>query len=233
MNDPEISVVIPAWNEQAYVREALASVSDQHPAPGTVEAIVVDNGSTDRTDEVARAFGSSCSDLVVRVIRDGERGRARAKNLGARAARGLVLLFLDADSRMGAGLVDAVHARIARGERAASIRVIADETGDALDRAFFAFLEWGKALFGIRAQMSFCERALFEEVGGFPDLEIGEDRELLMRIARRGVPVGHVDEAHIATSPRRLHARPLRMGVVTTFGRWALAHAGIGRDWPY
>ncbi|MDE3192927.1 MAG: hypothetical protein KGN00_04495 [Chloroflexota bacterium] len=116
---------------------------------------------------------------------------------------------------------------------AASIRIVADASGDALDRAFFAFLEWGKALFGIRAQMSFCERALFDEVGGFPEIEIGEDREMLLRAARRGVTVGHVDEAHVATSPRRLRSLPLRLGMVTTFGRWALAHAGIGRGWPY
>ncbi len=226
-------MVIPAWNEEAYLAAALASVRGQGAPPGTIEVIVVDNGSTDGTVEVARDFARASPEPRVRVVLDGERGRARAKNVGARAARGRVLLFLDADSRMGPGLVDAVLRRVACGERAASIRIVADGTGDGADRVFFAFLEWGKSLFGIRAQMSFCERALFEDVGGFPDLEIGEDREMLVRVARRGIRVGHVDEAHVETSPRRLHSLPLRLGIVTTFGRWALAHAGIGRHWPY
>lgn len=233
MAEPEISVVIPAWNEEAYVARALASVRDQLPGPASLEAIVVDNGSTDRTSELARAFAATCPEVAIRIVREPWRARARAKNVGAAVAHGRVLVVLDADSRMGPGLAAAIVGRVRRGERAASIRVLADETSDLLDRGFFGLIERGKALFGIRAQMSFCERALFDALGGFPELQIGEDRELLVRAARSGVAVGHVDEAHIATSPRRLHALPLHLGVVTMFGRWALAHAGIGRDWRY
>ena len=45
--------------------------------------------------------------------------------------------------------------------------------------------------------------------------------------------VGHLADAWIATSPRRLHRGPLRIGMLTMFGRWALGNFGIGRRWPY
>lgn len=75
---------------------------------------------------------------------------------------------------------------------------------------------------------------LFLDEGGFDErLRQAEDRDLLVRLQRRGVVVGHVGETWIATSPRRLHALPLRLGIVSTLGRCALGHAGIARRWRY
>jgi hypothetical protein len=144
-----------------------------------------------------------------------------------------VLLFLDADSQAECHLVERTLARAARGEVAASIRVVAD-CPDRLDRGFFALMEWGKEHFGIRAQMFFCDRALFLAQGGFDEaLEIAEDIVFLRRLQRAGHNVGYLRESWISTSPRRLHALPLRMGVLLTFARWALADLSIGRRWRY
>ena len=228
-----LSVILPARNEALLVGNALRSIAAQQGGTAAIEAIVVDNASTDGTAAAVEEAARSLPDLAIRVVTDPLSGVARAKNLGARAARGVSLLFLDADSRMSPGLVARVLARRADGERAASIRVIADSS-DTLDRAFFGLMEWGKQLFGIRANMSWVDRELFERVGGFDErLNQAEDLDLLTRIRRSGVPVGHVSEAWIATSPRRLHEGPLRIGLVAMFGRWALGNFGIGRRWPY
>ena len=78
------------------------------------------------------------------------------------------------------------------------------------------------------------ERELFLDAGGFNEtLKQAEDRDLLVRLQRRGIAVGHVSETWIATSPRRLHALPFRLAILTTFWRWTLGQAGIGRRWPY
>ena len=53
------------------------------------------------------------------------------------------------------------------------------------------------------------------------------------RLRSNGVPLGHISDQAIATSPRRLRNLPLRMAMVTTLARWALGHAGVGRSWPY
>jgi hypothetical protein len=122
---------------------------------------------------------------------------------------------------------------VGRGYRAGSIKIVADST-DWLDRGFFGLIEWGKGLFGIHANMLYCERELFSRSGGFgEEIRLAEDLEFLLRLERQGVRVGHVKDACIATSPRRLHELPFRLGIVTTFGRWALAHIGIGRRWRY
>jgi glycosyltransferase involved in cell wall biosynthesis len=233
MREPEVSFVIPARNETAYVAAALESVAHQDWPLQEVEAVVVDNGSSDGTAQVVEAFCRRHPTLAVRLVAEPVRGRGRAKNAGARAARGRWLVFLDADSAASPNLVRAVLERARQGYPAGSIRVVADSP-DRLERGFFALLEWGKQRFGIRAQMFYCRRDLFSQLGGFhEELEIAEDLDFLRRLQRAGVPTCHVTEAHIATSPRRLRALPLRLGILFTFCRWALAHVGIGRRWPY
>jgi hypothetical protein len=52
-------------------------------------------------------------------------------------------------------------------------------------------------------------------------------------LLRSGVDVCHLSSSWIATSTRRLHSAPLRLGLIATFSRWAAAQAGIGRRWRY
>jgi glycosyltransferase involved in cell wall biosynthesis len=233
MADIDVSVVIPAYDEQEFVAAALRSVAEQTIPASRIEVIVVANGCTDRTSEVAICFAAKNPQLFVRLIEEPEAGVSRAKNIGAASARGDVLIFLDADSRMAPDLAERILERIGRGERAASIKMTADTT-DLLDRGFFNLIEYGKRLVRVRANMLYCTRAVFLSAAGFnEDLHHAEDLDLLTRLKRRGVAVGHVSESWIATSPRRLHSLPLRLGMVTTLGRWGLGNFGIGRRWSY
>jgi glycosyltransferase involved in cell wall biosynthesis len=83
-----VSVVIPAYNAERFLADAIRSVEAQDHEP--VETIVVDDGSTDRTVEVARSLG-------VRCLRQANRGHAAARNAGLGLARGELVAFLDAD----------------------------------------------------------------------------------------------------------------------------------------
>jgi glycosyltransferase involved in cell wall biosynthesis len=85
-----ISVVIPVRNSAAHLTRALAALAASTVRP--LEVVVVDDGSTDGSSDVARSGGA----LVV-CVPDGPRGPAGARNLGARHAKGDVLFFLDAD----------------------------------------------------------------------------------------------------------------------------------------
>jgi glycosyltransferase involved in cell wall biosynthesis len=233
---PDISVVLPARNEAKLLPAALASIADQTFPADRIEAIVVSNGSTDGTDEVARTIGSELAangGPRVTVLRSEAAGISLAKNLGVAAARGARLVFMDADSRMSPTLLATVEARASGGEEAASIRIVADGD-DPIDHAFFWVIENGKRLVRTRANMFWCQRALFERLDGFDEtLHHAEDLDLLLRARRSGVRVGHIHGEWIATSPRRLHRGPLRLGMFTMLGRWALGSAGIGRRWPY
>ncbi len=232
IKDFDLSVVIPARNEEAYIRNALDSVLAQTWPLVRLQAVVVDNASVDATADVVRQFADEHPELDVQLAVELQPGTGHARNVGARTATGRYLLFLDADSRLAPDLVQAILTRDPV-YPAASIKIIADGN-DRLNRAFFDLLEFGKVLFRIRAQMFYCERQLFLAHHGFDEnLQVAEDKEFLQRLLRAGVEVGHLSESWIATSTRRLDAAPFRLGLVATFSRWAAAQAGIGRRWRY
>jgi len=88
--DDAVSVIIPSYQCAAYLGRALASVAAQTQAP--LETIVVDDGSTDDTEAVARGAGAG-----VRYLRQDHAGLSTARNRGVTEARGRFLAFLDAD----------------------------------------------------------------------------------------------------------------------------------------
>lgn len=92
MTVPLLSVVVPAYRCAPYLRQCLQGLQASDLPRTSWELLVVDDGSPDDTADVANGV----ADLVLRVP-DGPRGPAHARNLGARAATGAVLLFVDAD----------------------------------------------------------------------------------------------------------------------------------------
>ena len=95
---PAVSVIVPAKNAAAYIGEAIDSALLQG---GVSEIIVVDDGSTDGTEAIVRAF----SDPRLRLMRNEGSGVSAARNLGVGNARGDWLVFLDADDRLRPGAI--------------------------------------------------------------------------------------------------------------------------------
>jgi len=96
-----VSAIIPVFNAADHLRSCLASLA-QWPA-GPLELIVVDDGSTDESAEVARSFGATV------LSTGGRKGPARARNIGARAAKGEILLFVDSDVCVHADTLERVR----------------------------------------------------------------------------------------------------------------------------
>lgn len=90
LEDPLVSVIMPAYNSRAYLAEAIQSVLDQDYQ--ALELIVVDDGSTDGTPDVARLFGER-----VHVIEQRNSGPAAARNRGVSVAHGEFIAFIDSD----------------------------------------------------------------------------------------------------------------------------------------
>lgn len=99
----KLSIVIPAYNEEAFLGRCLQSVlAEQRCSSAEIEVVVVNNASTDRTGEVARSFPS------VRVIDEPRKGLVRARQKGYKVARGELIANVDADSQMPTGWIQTV-----------------------------------------------------------------------------------------------------------------------------
>jgi glycosyltransferase involved in cell wall biosynthesis len=200
-----ISVVIPAHEEERWVGATLASLAAAVPT----EVVVVANACTDATAAVARAGGA-------RVLETPVAGVSRARNLGARETRGDVLLFLDADTRLAPGALDAIAAAVPARADYGTCRIRPDRrTLPAVVAT--TLLAWGHRLAGTSLGVLFCTRALFERSGGFAEqLVAGEDNDLNARLRRLGGRRVYLGSVSAFTSMRRFE----RLGYVRTNLAW-------------
>jgi rSAM/selenodomain-associated transferase 2 len=171
-----ISVIVPVLNEARVLPAALAELLAQ---PGDFEIIVVDGGSRDGSREIAGAFAK------VRLL-EAQRGRALQMNAGAALARGDLLLFLHADTRLPAGAIAALDAARARAAwHAGAFRhrfAPADWRLRIVSAANNLRCRWSRIYFGDQA--IFVRRELFERLGGFPAVPMLEDVIFCERLRR-------------------------------------------------
>lgn len=192
-----VSVLIPALNEAATIERSLRSVAEQ-----TIdhEILVVDGGSSDETARIARRFA--------RVV-ESPRGRARQMNAGAAAAQGDVLLFLHADTTLPANGLQRIREALTDPSCEGGTFRLRFDAPTPLLRLYGLCTRFPipKICFGDRSL--FVRSRVFDEIGGFPDLPLFEDLEMVQILHRRGGFV-FLDDA-VTTSARRFrHVGPLR-----------------------
>ena len=102
----DLSIVIPLYNAEAYIKDCLSSLVKQSIDPGRYEIMVVDDGSTDNSLKVAKDFAANYPN--VRVIEQENQGVSAARNAGIDQARGTYLYFIDADDYLAQNTLDKV-----------------------------------------------------------------------------------------------------------------------------
>lgn len=189
---PEFSIVIPVLNEAPGIVAALEALAPLRSSG--VEVIVVDGGSADRSAELAGPL----ADQVLHA----PRGRASQMNAGAAAARGSVLLFLHADTRLPEGADWLVAQAVAVGHHWGRFDVQIEGKSAWLPLVA-ALMNRRSRLTGIATgdQAMFVSRAAFAAAGGFPDIPLMEDIELSRRLRQTGRPA--CLSARVTTSGRR------------------------------
>lgn len=182
MTMPKISVIIPAYNAERYIEKCLLSLEKQ--TFRDFETIIVDDGSTDRTREIASRYA--------RVVGSGEnQGEGAARNLGAREASAEILAFTDADVVLPEDWLEKVLADMERH----NVKCVGGGYCGAIGDSFmqrFAHLE---LIYRRRDMPEFvntlvsnnfaCHRDVFFESGGFPAKYKSEDLRLSYLIARK------------------------------------------------
>jgi rSAM/selenodomain-associated transferase 2 len=197
----KLSIVIPVLNEAAGIEAALQALAPYRRRGA--EVIVVDGGSSDATADLARP-------LADRMIA-GPRGRGPQMNVGAAAARGDVLLFLHADTRLPENADRLVLDSLQRSGPSWG-RFDARFDGGGLLALVALMMNTRSRLSGIATgdQAMFATRAAFEAAGGFPPIALMEDVALSARLKRIGRPLCLA--ARVTTSARRWQ----RHGVLRT-----------------
>jgi rSAM/selenodomain-associated transferase 2 len=176
----QLSVIIPALNEAGCIRELLRQLQALR-AQGH-EVIVVDGGSCDETVALAQP--------LVDQLLPAPAGRALQMNIGAQAARGRVLWFVHADTRVPETAAQVIIESVAHaaGWGRFDVRLSGDRL---LLRLVERMMNWRSRITGIATgdQGIFLTRELFERVGGFAAMPLMEDIDLSRRLKREQRPL--------------------------------------------
>jgi rSAM/selenodomain-associated transferase 2 len=194
---PSLSVIIPVLNEADHIVPALQALAPLRTRDA--EIIVVDGGSTDDT----AALATPLADFAI----TNARGRATQMNTGAAIARGDVLLFLHADTRLPPDADRLVLDALAESERAWGRFDVSIESTHPLLPIVATFMNARSRLTGIATgdQAMFVTREAFNAVGGFPEIALMEDITLARCLKRISPPL--CLHARVTTSGRRWERR--------------------------
>ncbi|MCT7980093.1 glycosyltransferase family 2 protein [Laspinema olomoucense] len=175
---PLISVIIPAYNAETYLSDAIESVfvQDYH----SLEILVVDDGSSDRTAEIAKEYGDR-----IRYIYQNNAGPAAARNAGIKLAKGEILGFLDADDLWSENcVIELVNAFLEN----PSIQ-IAQGLIQELQLFDSKFEKTTPAYHYINLGSALYRRGVFDKLGGFDEtMRYGEDVDLFLRAWENNIP---------------------------------------------
>jgi glycosyltransferase involved in cell wall biosynthesis len=200
---PTVSVIVPAYNAAAFLREAIESSVAQTVPP--LEVIVVNDGSTDDTGAVADAVAREHP--VVQVIHQENGGPAVARNTAIAVARGEFLTFLDADDAMSADRIEhQVGYLLAHPDTDVVIGSVerSTEAGVELDAEFLKHeLIAEQFAEGINLMAMTARASTFASLGTFdPSYRLSEDYQWLVRAHRQARTVALVPRV---VGRRRLH----------------------------
>ena len=197
-----LSVIVPSYNSAATIRLTLDGLLSQ--PKGVVDEVIVVDSSDDAT---TRFYLKEYERKGVRVNRLPHRANpAQARNIGARQAVGEVLAFIDSDAYPAADWAEKIVEVRQSGVRAGGGSVGIPESQRAKPIALAQwFLQFNEYLDAGSAREKtfvpscnlFCERALFNQTGGFPEIRAAEDVMFGWRLAAAGVKIRFVPEIRV------------------------------------
>jgi len=208
---PTFSIIIPVWKEESVILRTIEHIHGLQSAD-SAEIIVVDGDPGGKTMEIARRGG------VKTAISN--RGRGNQMNRGAALAVGNILIFLHADTRLpndALGLIDNVMWDESHMAGAFDLAIDSKKT-------IFRLIEKAASLrsrltrIPYGDQAVFMRKAVFNKLGGFKNIPVMEDVEIMQRIKKRKGKIHIIDRA-VSTSARRWEKEGI---VYTTLRNWLL-----------
>jgi len=179
--DPDISIIIPAHNEENYIRKTLHSIKNQ--VYQNYEIIVVSNGCTDNTENIVKKRENE----KVKHFSLSNANVSLARNYGAREARGNILLFLDADTTLENDTLQKIRQQFTSSHTVATTKVLPDANSLKYNLAmkFKNFYNLTKIYQGCSGAL-ICRKDDFAKVNGYPELSVKEHRKLIIKLKKLG-----------------------------------------------
>ena len=194
---PLVTVVIPAYNESLYLAETLRQLQlALQSLSCSSEILVVDNNSSDDTAAIAEEMG-------VKVVFEPYNQIARARNTGARHARGQFLLFLDADTHVTPEHVQQAVAQLETGNYCGGgVTVAFDSEPPKYFTWVIHYWNWlSRKMKWAAGCFIFCRRDAFEDIGGFNEKVYASEEIWLSRQLRRWGKKRKMDFCILSTPP--------------------------------
>lgn len=212
---PSYSVIIPAYNEAAWLPKSLSALEKAMESIGQRgEIIVVDNNSSDQTTMVAKSYGA-------KVIFEAKNQISRARNAGARIATGRYLIFLDADSLISPHLLKQALENLDGGACCGGGTLVTfDRPTGLFTKLILNFWTGISKQFKLAAgSFIYCLHEAFDEIGGFSKyLYAGEEirfsQDLKKWGRRKKLSFQLITDYPITTSARKLD-HPVRVALAT------------------
>jgi rSAM/selenodomain-associated transferase 2 len=215
---PDYSIIVPVLYEQDTIEGLLDHIATIDGID-RCQLIVVDG------DPEGGTIGRISNDRVIKLV--SPPGRSRQMNAGAANATGDVLVFLHADTRLPRGALAGIDSALTPDTAAGAFRLCFDS-----DRfiyrlmSFFVTLRsrWNRLPYG--DQVIFIRRRFFENIGGYKDIPIMEDVDIVRRIRRAGGNLRILDSA-VRTSIRRMEAEGIARRVFKNWMMMILHNLGL------
>jgi len=211
---PHYSVIIPAYNEEKWLPQTLENLK---AIMATIELsgeiIVTDNNSSDRTGEIAKAYGA-------RVVFEAVNQISRARNTGARIAKSDLFIFLDADTCIPEELLQTALQQLEARHCGGGTTVTFDRPTGPYARIVLAAWTAISRYFKIAAgSFIYCRRDAFEDIGGFSEkLYAAEEIRLSSDLKKWGKKHNRsfeiITDCPVTTSARKLD-KPSRTFFIT------------------
>lgn len=208
--EPEISIIIPAHNEEKYITSTINSIKNQKFKNFNnlnFETIIVTNGCTDNTENIITNLIKE-NNQTIKHYSTPEAHVSKARNLGAEKANGNILLFLDADTLLDENMLDTIKQQFTEKYSVATTLAKPDLNGFKykFSQDFKNFYHKYGLYCGCSGAL-ICRKNDFFNAGKYPEIAVKEHRKLIKNILNSKTPSNSNKfkcvDSYVTTSMRR------------------------------
>ncbi len=224
---PKFSIIVPAYNEEKYIRKTLHGIKNQ--TFQDYEVVLVTNGCTDKTEELAKKHANQ----KLRVLSLPKPNVSVARNAGALNAQGDILLFLDADTLLAPDSLQKINEQFTEEYAVATTKTLPDtnELKYALALKLKNFYNTTKIYQGCSGAL-ICRKEDFQKAEGYnPEITLREHRKLILKLKEMGE--FKCIDTYVTTSMRRFKQWGLSKAVLFWAKQWATDHFGNLKNSEY